>query len=163
MVYEDVICASSKFFKAACSVRWVEGKEKKVSLPEVEPELFQSYVAWLYSGEYKLQAPKDDSEDAYYVYWDESINLYLLGDVLDDVRFRNKTMEAIVFGRPKYLPAANLMCTLWERTPSTSIVRKMFVETAIMRLDRDDFAHDVKVHAYSAEFLEDFALASSER
>jgi hypothetical protein len=60
-VYKDIICASSKFFKAACSERWVEGKEKKVLLPEVEPKFFQSYVAWLYSGNYQLQASKDDT------------------------------------------------------------------------------------------------------
>lgn len=63
-VYKDVICASSKFFKAACSERWIEGKEKKISLPEVEPALFRSYVAWLYSGNYQLGVSKDDTVDA---------------------------------------------------------------------------------------------------
>lgn len=93
MVYKDVICASSKFFKAACSQRWVEGREKKVRLPDVEPKIFQSYVAWLYSGTYQMQACKDDPKEVVWSALNTAVELYLLGDVLDDICFRNKMME----------------------------------------------------------------------
>lgn len=49
LVHKDIICAKSKFFAAACSERWVEGKEKQVRLPEVDPTVFESHLSWVYS------------------------------------------------------------------------------------------------------------------
>jgi hypothetical protein len=43
-VHKDSICAKSKFFKAACSERWIEGKQKVVKLPDVTARDFQTYV-----------------------------------------------------------------------------------------------------------------------
>jgi len=63
VVYKDLICASSKFFKAACSKRWTEGQEKLIRLPEVEPKNFQGYVAWLCSGKYQPKASEGDGDD----------------------------------------------------------------------------------------------------
>ncbi|EME86766.1 uncharacterized protein MYCFIDRAFT_194727 [Pseudocercospora fijiensis CIRAD86] len=36
-IHEDVICASSAFFKAACSNTWKENQEKTVKLPTADP------------------------------------------------------------------------------------------------------------------------------
>jgi hypothetical protein len=43
-VHKDSICAKSKFFKAACSERWIEGKQKVVKLPDITARDFQTYV-----------------------------------------------------------------------------------------------------------------------
>ncbi|KAF7187620.1 hypothetical protein HII31_10959 [Pseudocercospora fuligena] len=50
-VHEDVICASSAFFKAACSKTWKENQEKTVKLPTADPTAFHNYVDWLYNGD----------------------------------------------------------------------------------------------------------------
>jgi hypothetical protein len=42
VVHQNKICEKSKFFRAACSKRWIEGQEKLVRLPEVDIEVFQS-------------------------------------------------------------------------------------------------------------------------
>jgi hypothetical protein len=111
-----VICASSKFFKDACSERWIQGKEPKVFVLEVEPKTFQSYVEWLYSGNYQLQASKGDPMDVVHSALDAAINLYLVSDFLDDVHFRNHIMEALVIHRLGYLPNVKMLKNLWART-----------------------------------------------
>lgn len=43
-VHRHLVCANSKFFKAACSKLWAEGEEKIVRLPEVKVDAFQAYL-----------------------------------------------------------------------------------------------------------------------
>ena len=157
-VYQDVICASSKFFKAACSERWVEGKEKKVSLPEVKPKHFQQYVAWLYSGNYQLQASQTDTAIAIGAAIETGLELYILGDVLDDIRFRNKMMENLANSDLRYFPHPATLCVLWERTPPTSLMRKMYVERLIMRADRKVVTALVK--EYPTELIQQVVVES---
>jgi hypothetical protein len=150
-----VICASSKFFKAACSERWIERKTKKVSLPEVEPEVFQSYVAWLYSGHHHMEASKDDPVDLKDVALGKAVELYLLGDVLDDIRFRNKMMEIQTCQQDlNRLPNVPTMNKLWRRTTHTSPLRKMYTEMIIMRFLAEN------VGSYSPELARDILVAS---
>jgi hypothetical protein len=45
-VYKDIICEKSKFFNTACAPdRWLEGKEKTVSLPKVDPWTVQGLLS----------------------------------------------------------------------------------------------------------------------
>jgi hypothetical protein len=161
VVHKDVICVSSKFFKAACSQRWVEGKEKKVRLPEVEPKIFQSYVAWLYSGDYRMQACKDDTKYVIDSAIDAAIELYLLGDVLDDISFRNKMMEVQVCQDLGRVPCTATLREVWERTPPTSPLRKMYVERFILRVSREGITQNLK--GYPLELVQEIALSSLKR
>lgn len=43
-VHKDMLCAKSRFFRAACSKRWASGVEKVVRQPEGTAEDFQIYV-----------------------------------------------------------------------------------------------------------------------
>jgi hypothetical protein len=47
-VHEDMICAESTFFKAACSGNWLENKEKTIRLPEHEVDIFCLYLESIY-------------------------------------------------------------------------------------------------------------------
>jgi hypothetical protein len=156
-----MICASSKFFKAACSERWIEGRAKKVSLPEVEPAIFRSYVAWLYSGDYQLEASKDDTTRVKDSALDKGVELYLLGDFLNDIRFRNKMMEKLASHDLLRVPSLSQLGKLWEHTTPNSPLRKMFVEDFIMRMSRKDFTDSHK--SYPVRLLQDIAVAALTR
>lgn len=161
VVYKDVICASSKFFKAACSERWVQGKESKFFLLEVEPKTFQSYVEWLYSGNYQLPACKGDPMDVVLSALDAAINLYLVGDFLDDVHLRNHIMEALFIHRLGYLPHVKMLKNLWARTTPASLLRKIFVEKIVVCGSRETFA--MNISKYPAELVQEVALSSLTR
>lgn len=148
VIHKDIVCASSNFFKAACSDSWIEGKERRVRMPEVEPELFQTYITWLYSGNAQAHVSKDDPDGA--------IELYLLADVLDDVHLRNKMTEVLSYSDCIASPTA--LCKLWDRTPLNSLIKKMYVEQFLMRTDRDEFAKFVT--EYPAGLVQEVAAAS---
>jgi hypothetical protein len=157
-VYKDIICASSKFFKAACSERWIEGKEKKVRLPEVKPSVFQGYLAWLCSGIYQLQVKQDDPLPVISSAIEMAVELYLLGDVLDDIRFRNKLMETLACVDLPYFPQPTTLCMLWNRTPPTSVIRKMYVEKFILAASRESMTKNIG--EYPAELVQQIAVHS---
>lgn len=49
--HEDVLCLSP-FFQAACRGQFLESQNKRISLPDEEPEIFSSVLEYLYKGDY---------------------------------------------------------------------------------------------------------------
>jgi hypothetical protein len=153
-VHESFICAKSKFFKAACRKEWTEGTEKLVRLPEVEPELFKSYLNWVYTGGLAVDASvggtgQTANETKYYGF----VKLYVLGDTLDDLPLLNSTMKILVNSNHQF----NHESVTWafEHTPIGSLLRKMLVSFAATRWVRAIFdEHKAKYHP---EFVLDLA------
>jgi hypothetical protein len=136
-----VICVKSKFFRAACSERWKdskEGQEKVVRLPEVEPEVFQRYVDWTYRDALVADTAIGDAVTI-------SLKLYLLGDLLDDVRLRNKTTKALMRHVTTDLlhPNAPEAQLIWEKTTPSSLIRKLVVDGTVLRLSAKTFAEHI--------------------
>lgn len=150
VVHQDVICAKSKFFKAACS-GWEEGEESTLRLPKVEGKVFQSYVGWAYGN--TLVAASTVDEDV-----EMAIKLNLLGEVLDDVRLRNRTIKALTSLSVMNKKAPNAADTkvIWANTTSKSLLRKWVVGEMIMRGNRDRFERDVA--DYPPELVQEVAL-----
>lgn len=88
-IHQDAICDNSKFFKAACSKRWLEGQEKLVHLLEVKIEVFQAYCKWVYLGLMPVtHCSRESKVEGITAEQGLLINLYLLGDLLDDFQLR---------------------------------------------------------------------------
>ncbi|ESZ98941.1 hypothetical protein SBOR_0599 [Sclerotinia borealis F-4128] len=49
--HEDVLCLSP-FFQSACRNQYMETTNKRISLPDEEPEIFSSVLEYLYKGDY---------------------------------------------------------------------------------------------------------------
>ncbi|KAH8813257.1 hypothetical protein F5884DRAFT_330533 [Xylogone sp. PMI_703] len=49
--HEDVLCVSP-FFQAACRGQFMESTNKRITLPDEEPEIFSSVLEYLYKGDY---------------------------------------------------------------------------------------------------------------
>ncbi|KAM0177283.1 hypothetical protein ACHAPC_000125 [Botrytis cinerea] len=49
--HEDVLCLSS-FFQSACRNQYMETINKRITLPDEEPEIFSSVLEYLYKGDY---------------------------------------------------------------------------------------------------------------
>jgi hypothetical protein len=161
LVHTEVICAKSKFFKAACNKRWFCGKERKVTLPDVEPQVFQHYVTWVYSGRVDISSsitkddPKASKEERQRIVA-MHLELYLLGDVLDDVLLRNKAIRLPVMDA-SILPRANTVRRVWEKTPENSPVRRLLVDRAIIRTRREFLTGNL-IH-YPAGFVLQVAVS----
>jgi hypothetical protein len=141
-----VICAKSKFFHAACSERWKdskEGQEKVVHLPEVEPETFQRYIDWTYRDALTYCDTLDTENE---IRAAMVIRLYLLGDLLDDAKLRNKTMKALMRHVTIDLlhPSAITATVIWEKTTTGSLLRKLVVDSTVMILESRAFEEHIE-------------------
>lgn len=100
--HEDVLCAHSKFFRAALSNGFKEEREMIVRLLEVDSEVFCTYTQWAYSGQIVSISPErlehDDEED------DEASDLtgraytelYILGEYLEDTQLCNAVLSLMI-------------------------------------------------------------------
>lgn len=159
-VHKDVICVKSKFFRAACSKRWREGQEKIVRLPEVRSaSIFQLYMDWTYGNESGLfkETYFDSTTLAASDVVDRLIGLYLLGDVLDDVKLRNYTlrlMTAVIKGS-RFLLHPMQCHRVWRRTVPNSPLRKYVVDLVVTLSSPEVFRNR------SAEYPMDLVLQAA--
>jgi hypothetical protein len=161
ILHQDVVCAKSKFFKAACSKRWREGQEQVVRLPEVKTAVFQAYSTWIYSGEIAdgtctLTNTLTEKGAEH----EHLIDLYLLGDRLDDIQLRNEANKKLFASMRKVdaVPGHGITMRVWESTMPGSLLRKMLVDMVILRFSRTLFAESVSL--YHPEFLQEVAVAA---
>lgn len=92
-VHKDTICVKSKFFRAACSDHWLEGQQKVVRLTGARSvQAFQTYMDWTYTNELVVEnlTTRTRHGDHDYI-----IELYLLGDILEDVKIRNRSLQLL--------------------------------------------------------------------
>jgi hypothetical protein len=87
-------------------------------LPEVEPDIFQMYADWVYSN---VVAPAYPSRAG----TRSLIKLYLLGDFLDDIKLRTKTMELLVASvkTVNTFPSVDHIALIWNNTTAKSLLR----------------------------------------
>lgn len=147
-----MICATSKFFCAACSTRWLKEGERVIRLPDVQPPEFQVYVHWSYTGDLVVE---DDATKA-----DRGMNLtrmYIVGDVLDDVKLRNsatRLLNTLVIAQGFFCP--RVIRLIWQNTTTSSSLRRWTIDTTILAINRKDFAKNAS--RYPVEFMSATAL-----
>jgi hypothetical protein len=158
-VHKHLICAKSKFFKAACSKLWAEGEDRVVRLPEVKAETFQAYIFWVYSGKVGVNGSTTSGTSKASAELRQTTELYLLADVLDDLQLRNAAMRSLVLKSKVWLiqPSVALIKQVWDSTPSGSLLRKMIVDHTIMRFNRKIF--EKQSVDYPKDLLHSIAVA----
>jgi hypothetical protein len=160
-IHADFLVDKSRFFAAACSKKYLES-DGIIRLREVSPDSFRLYLGWVYSHDLRFtsdprHADKDKDEDDQAHPYEQAkfCELYLLADLLDDFKLRNKTMEILVT-QMRSLPHPHTIWRVYERTASKSLMREMLVDKVIMRIDRSDFARDIG--EYPPEFVQEVAI-----
>jgi hypothetical protein len=167
-IHKDLVCASSKFFKAACSKRWAEGRAKEVRLDEVKAETFRAYIVWVYAE--KITANRSTQGDAKVAALDEfaeTVDLYLLGEFLDDLRLRNAAMRALVTNSKLWIIQLlpKLIDQIWKSTLPDSLLRKMIVDATVSRALDPMYTSGFEQHSedYPKDFLRCVAVASMKK
>ncbi|OQN96526.1 hypothetical protein B0A48_17100 [Cryoendolithus antarcticus] len=106
IVHQDLICAKSKIFKAACSTRWPEGQEKTV----------------------KLEVGNDNSP-AHAI---ECMDVYLLAVRLDDTALRDHAtiwFRNACLGTTMYCLGRTFVQCVYNSTVAGSNFRALMVDT----------------------------------
>lgn len=121
-------------------MRWLEGRDKAVRLPEIDPDVFQTYLDWTYTDCLVVEtAPKSPTLKTKTCRG--IVDMYLLGDVLDDIKLRNRAMQLLSSHVINYrAPNPMTVRHIWANTPTTSLLRNWVVDVLILKLSREYFA-----------------------
>jgi hypothetical protein len=155
-VHRAVLCSKSKFFTAACGERWKSGQGKIVRLPEVKSRVFQHYVDWAYGEILVLREDEDKTMSLL-------IELYLLGDRLDDIKLRNKTIKAMASCSytDHVCPSPISISLVWDSTTPNSPLRNWIINEYLLRTGRAYFKNNLA--KYPADFTQQIALKLMEQ
>jgi hypothetical protein len=156
-VHKDILCAKSKFFKAACSSRWASGREKVVRPLHGTAAQFQMYVSWVYTSQFHVDAEDPEQQLT------ELIGMFILGDVLDDYQLRNATMERLITSvlGCTHVFGLDQLDRVYAATVAGSPLRQFVVWWMLVNVSHDSLKADIA--QYPAELVQELALASLER
>ncbi|KAF2998627.1 hypothetical protein E8E13_007382 [Curvularia kusanoi] len=135
LVRKSVLCSHSEFFKIAMKKEWKEGDERKVALPEDDPEVFSHYLAILRSSDtqslrhllgFKSRlTPKEALSE----WGTKTCRLYVLAEKLMDDTTKYSILSQLrreYEGRDRY-PSLEAVQTVYDGALSGDPARKLLV------------------------------------
>ena len=132
-VHENVICSSSEFFKKAMSGEWKESNERSIRLENDKPEVFQIYMHWLYHCHLPVRI--DDPGLAGNAEYVQLANAYILGDILQDVDFKDAVIDAMIdksssnaLDGHHWFPVGPVIREIYDNTLESSKARRLLVD-----------------------------------
>lgn len=150
---------------------WKEAQEKRINIADVEPEIFEGYLNWMYSKEVTLKSNaklcdicKGRKGAAHQCEWAHSLELakmYVLGDYLNDIRFCNAVVDT---WKSIALEAACRSCLdtiqfVWSQTSSDCPIRDLVLESWKDSLTEDKIGDYIKsAESMSKDFAVDFLV-----
>jgi len=168
MVHSSYATKSSKYMQSALKDDWKEGQEKRVNPSDYEAETLEGYIDWLYTKDVTLvNAEKEcishepsrsrgrQDSDCSFLHCLKLAKMYTLGDYLNDMRFCNAVIDAMVLMRDCY-PGPDAVQWVWSKTMEGCPVRKHILERWAAILRHEDIAGYIKKH--SSKLPKDFLI-----
>lgn len=165
MAHKNLLIRHSKFFSAALNGNWAESKDRKMSLPEGNPESFAILVQFLYSG--RIYSARDgdittnkdgkvsDKE------WTRLVEAWIMGQSLLSTTFRDAVADAMVTRINECDHCPTMLHTIVYKTGrEDSAMRKLLVDVAVWQWP-DAVFQSKPLEAGSEGFWRDIAIALS--
>lgn len=170
-VHKKLVCQASDFFRAACTGEWKESKERLVKLPEIEPATFAVYICWIYTGEIDVATQTVDDQvqsikyeramtnDVYRGLLARLTCSFALGDMLQDVTFKNAIIDELValYTGGRKTPPPSDAHALWKAVPQESGFTRVFVDIVAVGCNVASFNKDAV--DYPEGFVQEIAKA----
>lgn len=156
--------------KAAMDGDWKETRKKRINNPDHDPASFEGYLNWVDSGQITLSdeeelcahCVEDTSEGANCVEKQslELAKMFILGDSLHDVRFRNAIVDNFKFRALKStcVRSRKAACCVWERASNDCQLRELFLQHWTSTLGEDSTGPYLKNNETPRDFLVDLLL-----
>ena len=175
-VDEGVLKSGGDFFVVALKEQWRK-PEEPIKLPEDDPDAFEAYAQWLYTG--KIFSKLDPSSMAEYgglFGWTQQLRvlgtLFVLGEERMDRAFQDRVMDAMVAInlQTRHVPAPDTVNYIMQRTLRDSPARRWVVHSYI-RYGRDFGASNTQstdywlkhLRLFSHEFVAELLIEQSRR
>ena len=125
VIHESVVTPHSAFVRMALSNDWKEAKERTIPLPEDEPDTFQLYQEWVYTGlvfsENVANTEKDSKE------YERLVSAYILSDRLLDSTFKDVVVDCIIHKLcNSELFSPRLTNLVYDNNPAGSTLRRLW-------------------------------------
>lgn len=166
VIVQALVCQRSRLFKAAYSEPGIH--DKAIHLPGTEVAVFQAYCDYLYSGKLSVATAAPQNGNDRREIQTMLLKLRLLGDVLDDLEFRNMTTRAYL----KFISCSetfslrpDIFQRVWTSIKQGSLLRKLLMDATLAALatfSTDPVSERFFYH-FPREVLEDFTLAAVRR
>jgi hypothetical protein len=165
-VQERLITSRSHFFAIALTstegLKWPEDEERKMDLPEDEPQVFTHYMQLLYCGTLpfrkpiiikpggKNESPTQDVLSTVHAEYDRLLSLYLFVEKIQDLTSKRLVLGAFIEvsttvradGRT-YYSALECIASVFDGTSESDPLREQLVDQCV-RLGRSDWVQGVK-------------------
>ncbi|CAH0030527.1 unnamed protein product [Clonostachys rhizophaga] len=163
-IHENVICASSQFFKKAMSGDWSESRSRSVRLADEDPEIFHIYTQWLYHDTFPVQIDSPGVKgNAEYLLLAKA---YVLGDLLQDGNFKDAVLDAMIEKTTSRLsdgktlfPVGPVIRHIYDNTMESSEARRLLVDLYTQHGQGDWLRKQACPEDLPKEFLYDLAVA----
>lgn len=125
LLYKEVICQDSLFFKAAFQSTFKEGEEQTLFLPDDDVRLFGVYQTWLNTNQLRYSFEHEQC-------WLHLAKLWIFADKICALKFRNKVVDAFFdvyisnAGKVKFA-SAHTVNYVYEHTAVNSSLRELFL------------------------------------
>lgn len=162
-VYKDLICARSKFFKSACSEAQEKRTHRRIRLTQTRPAVFKRYIIWIYSNDIDVTR-SPSTKEGYYVDQCSLIDLYRLGNVLDDLELRKRILRLLVTREEQHKTLSSNECySIAFCYPKLrgSPLRNLMIDMWIQRADKSLSA--VEILGMHHEFRNQLLIAFVQR
>ncbi|ERF77050.1 hypothetical protein EPUS_07956 [Endocarpon pusillum Z07020] len=148
IIHKLLVCQASPYFKAALNGSFEESVDGKLYLYEQEPELFNCFVEWVYSGNIDLLKLCGEQRHDSKV-WTKFSKLYLLSKYLQCPAFGNCLLDTAPVISPldnrKYtLPDTGIVKMVYEKTVGQCGIRR-YLTAAFVWLTKDIVPKDTKL------------------
>lgn len=155
-VHEDALRRHSEFFRAALIGDWNEAREGIVRLPEEDPEVFDTFVTFVYSGRVNVPQDTDCSTDK--VDSDELgalADCWLLADRMISQSFKDAVADALTkrIVRTGMVPL-DMPEIIYAHTSIPCGIKRLLVDVAVLGWNEGDFrdqSHNTDLVAFLAE------------
>ncbi|KAI1959819.1 hypothetical protein LOZ58_004184 [Ophidiomyces ophidiicola] len=163
--HKDLLCQKSPFFNGALMRDFKEAGENAISLPEDDPDTFERFLQWLYSGIYELSGLKTDEEvDERYF---QLAQLYTLADKLEVPRLKHDIINELFMMKtdPDKPPQVDVIAYIYENTRERSPLRKLMVAWLVWHIDFQWYTTPSATTflSHCPEFAADLAVALARR
>ncbi|KHO02034.1 BTB/POZ fold protein [Metarhizium album ARSEF 1941] len=129
-VHLKLLVSSSEYFRRSQSGRWAESDTRELCLEEQDPEVFHTYINWLYSRAVNSKCETDLGDTFLSL-----AKAWILGDYLQDAAFQNDAMtkmyrevRALHRWRSGWDGKTLPMAWVYEHTPVGSLLRAFLVD-----------------------------------
>ncbi|KAH7392184.1 hypothetical protein DE146DRAFT_790732 [Phaeosphaeria sp. MPI-PUGE-AT-0046c] len=141
--HHGVLCKSSRFFQRATKPEWTTSREQPdiIDLPDYSVETISNYIRWLYCdhvpikvyNEVKAKRTKraEEAEKAFVML----AEAYVFGEQILDVKYKNAVVQAVIatIERSHWNLGPKSVNIIYEATPSTSPLRRLFADSVASR------------------------------